>query len=111
MSRNGSTLICNVTFNKNGNQTISGAGGTTRFNLLTLNMGTSYVNRLDVTSSNFAAAVGFLSLTNGTLKMSGSFHIREYVLRVTNLLCPCHRRPLDKQSKCERHWASWLADE
>ena len=73
MSRNGSTLICNVTFNKNGNQTISGAGGTTRFNLLTLNMGTSYVNRLDVTSSNFAAAVGFLSLTNGTLKMSGSF--------------------------------------
>jgi uncharacterized repeat protein (TIGR02543 family) len=73
MSRGGTTLLCNVTFNKNGNQAVSGTGGTTRFNLITLNMGTSNANILEVSSSNFAAAAGFLTLTGGTFKMSGSF--------------------------------------
>lgn len=81
MSRGGTTLVCNVSFNKNGNQTISGSGATTRFNCIGLNMGTSNANVLEVLSSNFAAAAGFLhpiaalpnALANGTLKMSGSF--------------------------------------
>lgn len=63
--------VCNITFNKNGNQTISGTGGTTRFNRITLNMGTSNANVLDVTSTNFTIApTNFLTLTNGTFKIS-----------------------------------------
>jgi hypothetical protein len=74
MSRGGTTLVCNVTFNKNGNQTISGSGATTRFNLILVNMGTSFNNILDIAPTNFAApATAFVTLTNGTLKMSGSY--------------------------------------
>ncbi len=73
MSRGGTTLLCDVTFNKNGNQTVSGTGATTRFNNITLNMGTSKNNTLEISSTNFAASAGFLTLTNGTLKMSGSY--------------------------------------
>ncbi|HET6225025.1 MAG TPA: fibronectin type III domain-containing protein, partial [Bacteroidia bacterium] len=65
------TRIANVTFNKNGSQTISGTGGTTRFNRMTLNMGTSSSNILDITASNFAIGnTNFLTLTNGTFKLS-----------------------------------------
>ncbi len=66
------TRIANVTFNKaSGNQTISGTGGTTRFNRMTLNMGTSSANVLDITASNFAIGnTNFLTLTNGTFKLS-----------------------------------------
>lgn len=61
--------VCNVTFNKNGNQTVSGSG-TTIFNLINVNLGTSNTNVLDITSSNFTAASNFLTLTNGTFKLS-----------------------------------------
>lgn len=82
MSRGGATLVCNVTFNKNGNQGVTGTGTTTRFNYISLNMGTSSSNVLDVSPSFFSAAASFLhpgaaaspnSLLNGTLKLSGSF--------------------------------------
>lgn len=67
------TRVCNITFNKNGNQTISGAGATTNFNLITLNMGTSNANVLDITSTNFTVLpTNFLTLTNGTFKLSTS---------------------------------------
>ncbi len=62
--------LCNVTLSNNGNQTLSGTGATNTFNLLTLNMGTSQSNIFDVTTSNFTAANGFLTLTNGTFKLS-----------------------------------------
>lgn len=64
--------ICNATFNKNGNQTISGTGGTTKFNLITLNMGSSVNNTLDIQTPTFEAASNFLTLTNGTFKLSTS---------------------------------------
>ncbi|MCW3102386.1 MAG: C-terminal target protein [Bacteroidetes bacterium] len=82
MSRGGLTLVCNVTFNRNGNQSIMGTGATTRFNFISLNMGTSSSNVLDVSPSFFAAATSFLhpsaaaspnGLLNGTLKLSGTF--------------------------------------
>lgn len=81
MSRGGSTLVCNVTFNKNGNQSISGAGTVTRFYGIIVDMGTSNSNILEISSSNFSAPDGFLEtvsgvanrLKNGTLKFSGSF--------------------------------------
>jgi|GEM_PF-2030426 len=82
MSRGGTTFVCNVTFNKNGNQSITGTCATTRFNFISLNMGTSNSNVLDVSPSSFAAATSFLhpaaasspnGLLNGTLKLSGTF--------------------------------------
>ncbi|MBM4457732.1 MAG: hypothetical protein FJ011_08215 [Chloroflexi bacterium] len=84
MSRGGSTLICNVTFNKNGNQTISGTGSTTRFNLITLNMGSSRDNTLQISSSNFSVpSTGFIDtstgIQNGTLRLSGSFSLSNRV--------------------------------
>ncbi|MCW3102635.1 MAG: hypothetical protein JWO09_1075 [Bacteroidetes bacterium] len=64
------TNLCNVTFTKNGNATLSGTGATNNYNKVILNMGASINNTLNVTSSNFTAANNFLTLTNGTFKLS-----------------------------------------
>ena len=61
-----------VIFDKNGNQTITG-NGANNFNLVRLNMGTSSSNILEVLSTTFSAPQAFLTLSNGTLKMSGTF--------------------------------------
>jgi fibronectin-binding autotransporter adhesin len=58
--------LCNVIFNKNGNQTVSGAGAYT-FNLITLNMGATNANILDMQSAMTTTA-GSLTITNGTYK-------------------------------------------
>lgn len=62
--------LCNATFIKNGNQNITGTGATTRFNLITMNMGSSISNVLNVATQNFTAASNFLTLNNGTFKLS-----------------------------------------
>jgi hypothetical protein len=63
------TSRCQAVFNRTGSQTISGTGATTRFYLMTLNMGTSNSNVLDIISSNFSSqSTGFLTITNGTFK-------------------------------------------
>lgn len=77
------TRVCNVTFNKNGNQMISGTGVTTNFNRITLNMGTSNFNVLDVASSNFTATANFLTLTNGTFKLSTGAAVTPFTGNVT----------------------------
>lgn len=59
-----------IVFLRNGNQTISGSGSLTRFNFITLNMGTSAANILEVSCPSFSATVNFLKLTNGTFKFS-----------------------------------------
>ena len=61
-----------VIFNKNGNQSITGTGAN-NFNTIRVNMGTNNVNTLEVLSSNFSAADPFLTLSNGTFKVSGTF--------------------------------------
>jgi hypothetical protein len=61
-----------VIFNKNGNQSITGTGAN-NFNLIRVNMGTSNANTLEVLSTNFSAADPFLTLSNGTFKVSGTF--------------------------------------
>jgi len=61
-----------VTFSKNGNQTITGTGSN-NFNLIRVNMGVSINNTLEVLATNFNAPDPFLTITNGTFKMSGSF--------------------------------------
>ena len=61
-----------VIFDRNGNQSITGTG-LYNFNLIRVNMGTSNINTLEVLSANFSAPDAFLTLSNGTFKMSGSF--------------------------------------
>ena len=61
-----------VIFAKNGNQTIMGSG-INNFNLLKVSMGTNVNNTLEVLAANFSAPDAFLTLTNGTFKMSGTF--------------------------------------
>jgi len=68
--------VINVTFNKNGNQTISGTG-TTTFNQITLNMGSSNANVLDVQAVITMASDG-LNLTNGTFKLSSASTITPF---------------------------------
>ncbi|MBI2269612.1 MAG: T9SS type A sorting domain-containing protein [Bacteroidetes bacterium] len=70
--------LCNVTFNNNGNQTVSGSGTLTNFNGVTVNMGSSQNNMLDITSTNFSMPNNLLTLTNGTFKFSTSGTITPY---------------------------------
>ena len=62
--------FCDATFNKNGNQTISGTGATTTFNNIIVNKGTSISNILDIQTPSFVVPSNFLTLTNGTFKLS-----------------------------------------
>lgn len=65
--------LCNTTFSRNGNQTVSGAGAYT-FNRITLNMGATNANILDV-QSNMTVPANFLTITNGTYKHSNTSNI------------------------------------
>jgi len=75
--------LCDVTFNRNGNQNITGNGITTRFNLITLNMGTSNTNVLEVSSTDFQVPVPFLILQNGTFKYSSTLSITPFTTDIT----------------------------
>lgn len=68
--RPNATSLCNITFNKNGNQTISGAGTINSYNKIAISMGSSINNTLEVTSTNFSAPSNFLTMNNGTFKFS-----------------------------------------
>jgi hypothetical protein len=65
--------LCNTTFNRNGNQTVSGAG-TFTFNRITVNMGATNANILDM-QSNMTVPANFLTITNGTYKHSNTSNI------------------------------------
>ena len=70
----------NVTFNGAANQTISGAGGTTDFDTIVINnTGAAGSDIVEVTSTNFSAAGGFLTLTNGFFKLSGTYTLTNTV--------------------------------
>ncbi|MCX7840817.1 MAG: hypothetical protein N2559_15385 [Anaerolineae bacterium] len=61
----------NFMFNRNGNQTVSGSGAMTRFNNITLDMGNSHANTLDVLAV-ISMTVDGLTLNNGTFKLSSA---------------------------------------
>jgi hypothetical protein len=78
------TSRCQATFNKSGNQTIGGTGATTRFYLMTLNMGSTNYNILDITASNFLTqSTGFLTITNGTFKYEAPSAITPFTANTT----------------------------
>lgn len=65
--------LCNVTFSHpTVTQTVSGAGVLTRFNLVTVNKGSSMTPLFEVTSTSFVAPAGFLTLRNGTFRFSST---------------------------------------
>jgi len=67
-------VTCDVTFNGSVNQTVSGTGSTTDFNLITLNnTGAANDNIVEIMPSSFTAVAGFLTLTQGIIKMSGTY--------------------------------------
>ena len=67
-----------ITFTGAANNTFSGSGGTTDLRALTINKGSSSASILEVTTSVLTVqgvntdSAGFLTLTNGTLKLSGT---------------------------------------
>ena len=86
---NTTTDVCTVTFNGSTNQTISGSGATTRFNLITINnTGSSGNNIVEVNSSNFSTATSFLTLTQGILKLSGSYSFSELFFPISTYTIP-----------------------
>lgn len=64
--------LCNVVFSKDGNQTVSGAGGLTSFNHITTNLGSVNTNYVDVTASGFSAPDGFLTLHSGSFNLNNA---------------------------------------
>ena len=74
-----------ITFTGAANNTFSGSGATTDLRTLTINKGSSSANVLEVTTTNFTVqgvntdVAGFLTLTNGTLKVSGTFTVTNRV--------------------------------
>jgi hypothetical protein len=80
-STNGNTAGAGITFTGATSNTFSGTGATTDIRTLTINKGVSTANMLEITTSNFSVQgtttdgtpMAFLTLTNGTLKISGNF--------------------------------------
>jgi hypothetical protein len=81
LSTNANTAGAGLIFTGATNNTFGGTGGTTDIRILTINKGTSFANVLEITASNFTVQgttvdgtpMAFLSLANGTLKVSGTF--------------------------------------
>ena len=83
-----------LTFTGAANNAFSGSGATTDIRTMTLNKGTSNANILEITSSNFTVqgvntdVAGFLTLTNGTLKISGTFTMTNRVFLTAIYVIP-----------------------
>lgn len=81
LSTNANTAAAGLVFTNPGSNSFSGAGATTDVRTLTINKGTSSANVLELSTTNFTVqgasvdspTMAFLTLTNGTLKVSGAF--------------------------------------
>ncbi len=81
LSTNSNQAGADLVFTGASNNTFGGNGSVTDIRTITMNKGTSSANLLDLTASNFtvqgsttdSAASAFLTLTNGTFKISGTF--------------------------------------
>lgn len=86
-----SNSLMNVTFNDNANQTISGTGATNNFNLITINnTGAAGNNIVEVTATNFVPRTtnGFLTLTDGIFKLSGSYTLSNNIFTSAGYTIP-----------------------
>lgn len=62
----------NASFVYGGNVNYTGTGTINNFNNISLSLGTSNTNTLDIAVPSFSAATNFLTLTNGTFKISST---------------------------------------
>jgi Secretion system C-terminal sorting domain len=69
MSQGGTTFLCTVTFNKAGNQTISGSGTTTRFRFIILNK-SAVGNKVTASTNVTVGPSSAITFTNGTWEQS-----------------------------------------
>jgi hypothetical protein len=80
-STNADTAAAGITFTGAANNTFGGTGAVTDVRTITVNKGTSNANIIELNTSNFSVrgvttdtvAGGWLVLTNGTMKVSGTF--------------------------------------
>ena len=78
-STNANTAGANLTFTNAPNATYSGTGATNDMRAITVNKGASSASVVELTATNFTVqgvgtdVAGFLTLTNGTFKISGTF--------------------------------------
>lgn len=79
-----SSKICNVSFNnsEDTDQVVSGEGSITNFNEITVNL-ISSAKKVQVTSSHFSAAQGFLTIVNGDFELSTSADVIPFTSDVT----------------------------
>jgi lipopolysaccharide export system protein LptA len=84
-STNSNTAGAGITFTSSNNTSFSGTGGVTDVRTITINKGTSSTPVLELSPTNFTVrgvttdVAGFLTLTNGTFKISGSFTVSNRV--------------------------------
>jgi hypothetical protein len=78
-STNADTAGAGITFTGAANSTFSGTGATNDVRTITINKGVAIANTLELTATNFTVrgvttdVAGFLTLTNGTFKISSTF--------------------------------------
>ena len=93
-STNANTAGAGITFTGAANNTFSGTGATTNVRTITINKGVSNANILELMTSNFSVqgvttnVAGFLTLTNGTFKISGTFTMANRIFPAATYVIP-----------------------
>ena len=91
---NSGNAAVSITFTGSGNTSFSGTGSTTDIYALTINKGTNANSTLTLSVSNFTVkgsssdVGGFLTLTKGTLRISGSFTMTNRVFTSASYTIP-----------------------
>jgi len=93
-STNANTAGAVLTFTGASNSTFNGTGATTDIRAITVNKGTSSASVLDVSPTNLTVqgvntdVAGFLTITNGTFKVSGTFTLTNRVFTTATYTIP-----------------------
>lgn len=93
-STNANTAGAGITFTAATDSTFSGSGATTDVRGITVNKGTSFASTVELNTTNFTVqgvnsnVAGFLTLTNGTLKISGTFTMTNRIFPSATYIIP-----------------------
>jgi hypothetical protein len=93
-STNADTAGAGITFTGAANNTFSGTGTTNDVRAITINKGVAIANTLELTATNFTVrgvntdVAGFLTLTNGTFKISSAFTMTNRVFTTATYSIP-----------------------
>jgi hypothetical protein len=93
-STSANTAAAGITFTGAANTTFGGTGATTDIRTITINKGASSTSVLELNPTNFTVqgvttnVAGFLTLTNGTFKISGTFTVANRIFTTTAYTIP-----------------------